>query len=132
MVIISRVSINWLSGALPNRGSLRRGLMFQVLGDAEEDLFELMGQMVPRIRRLLAQQHLKTEPQCLDCISPIVRVRDQRSKRGDLRNGGAPDFSIGGRWLSVLKSPFQEPPYHCTRHNVLPAGVSELSQAAMA
>ena len=30
-----------------------------MLGHAEDDLFELMGQMVPRIHR---QQHLKTEP----------------------------------------------------------------------
>jgi len=37
------------------------GHEFQVLGDAEADLFELMGQMVPRIRRALAQQHLKTD-----------------------------------------------------------------------
>lgn len=38
------------------------GYQFQVLGAAEVDLFELMGQLVPRIRRLLAQQHLKAEP----------------------------------------------------------------------
>jgi hypothetical protein len=38
------------------------GYRFQVLGDAEEDLFELMGKMVPRIRRLLSRQHLKSEP----------------------------------------------------------------------
>ena len=42
-------------------GGAPGGYQFQVLGDAEEDLFELMGQMVPRIRRLLAQQHLKTD-----------------------------------------------------------------------
>lgn len=34
-----------------------------MLGDAQVDLFDLMGQMVPRMRRLLAQQHLKTDPQ---------------------------------------------------------------------
>jgi hypothetical protein len=38
------------------------GYEFQVLGDAADDLFELMGHMVPRIRRALAQQHLKPEP----------------------------------------------------------------------
>jgi hypothetical protein len=37
------------------------GYQFQVIGDAEGDLFELMGRLVPRIRRLLGQQHLKAE-----------------------------------------------------------------------
>ena len=51
------------------------GYQFQVLGDAEEDLFDLMGRMVPRIRRLLSQQHLRTR-RALDCISPISWCAD--------------------------------------------------------
>ena len=38
------------------------GFQFQVMGDPDEDLFELMGRMVPRIRKLIGQQHLKPEP----------------------------------------------------------------------
>lgn len=37
------------------------GYEFQVLDDAEADLFDLMGRMIPRIRRLLARQHLRTD-----------------------------------------------------------------------
>ena len=36
------------------------GYEFQVLGDAEDELFGLMGQMVPRIRRVLARAELRT------------------------------------------------------------------------
>lgn len=35
------------------------GYQFQVIGDAQADIFELMGRMVPRIRRLITQQHLE-------------------------------------------------------------------------
>ncbi len=67
------------------------GHQFQVLGDAEDDLFELMGQMVPRIRRLLAQQHLKTEPYMpgLHIVDFLVRGRitwdDNEDEDGQLR-----------------------------------------------
>jgi len=37
------------------------GYQFQVIGEAEADLFELMGQMVARMRRSLGQQHLTVE-----------------------------------------------------------------------
>jgi hypothetical protein len=36
---------------------LEDGAQESEIGDAEQDLLELMGQMMPRIRRLLAQQH---------------------------------------------------------------------------
>ena len=67
------------------------GHQFQVLGDAEADLFGLMGQMVPRIRRLLAQQHLKPEPHMpgLHIVDFLVRGRitwdDNEDEDGQLR-----------------------------------------------
>jgi hypothetical protein len=38
-----------------------RGYEFQVLGDAEADLFSLMAQMIERMRRALAMRHLQKE-----------------------------------------------------------------------
>jgi hypothetical protein len=37
------------------------GYEFQVLGDPEEDLFALMGQLIERMRRTLTQRHLQYE-----------------------------------------------------------------------
>lgn len=53
------------------------GYEFQVLGDAEADLFGLMGQMVPRVRRLLVRQHLNTDPHMpgLHIADSVVRGR---------------------------------------------------------
>jgi hypothetical protein len=36
---------------------------FQILGEAEADLFGLMGQLIERMRRTLAQQHLEKDDQ---------------------------------------------------------------------
>jgi hypothetical protein len=75
------------------------GYQFQVLGDAEQDLFELMGRMVPRIRRLLAQQHLKTEPHMpgLHIANFLVRGRITWD---DNEDGRLPMLVIDGREIS--------------------------------
>jgi hypothetical protein len=75
------------------------GYEFQVLGDAEADLFELMGQMVPRIRRLLARQHLKTEPQMpgLHIADSLVRGRITWDDKED---GQLPMLVIDGKEIS--------------------------------
>ena len=39
------------------------GYQFQILGEAEADLFGLMGQLIERMRRSLAQQHLEKDEQ---------------------------------------------------------------------
>lgn len=75
------------------------GYQFQVLGDAEEDLFELMGQMVPRIRRLLAQQHLKTEPHMRGLHIADLLVRG-RITWDDNEDGRVPMLVIDGREIS--------------------------------
>jgi hypothetical protein len=55
----------------------------RVLGDAADDLFELMGHMVPRIRRLLAQQDLKSDPHM-----PGLHIADSlRGGSSDSRSG---------------------------------------------
>jgi hypothetical protein len=76
-----------------------RGYQFQVLGDAEQDLFELMGQMVPRIRRLLAQQHLKTEPHMPGLHIADFLVRG-RITWDDNEDGRLPMLVIDGREIS--------------------------------
>jgi len=75
------------------------GYQFQVLGDAEDDLFKLMGQMVPRIRRLLAQQHLKTEEHMpgLHIADCLVRGRITWDENHD---GRLPMLVIDGKELS--------------------------------
>jgi hypothetical protein len=75
------------------------GYEFQVLGDAEADLFRLMGQMVPRIRRLLARQHLKTDPHMrgLHIADRMVRGRISWD---DNEDGRLPMLIIDGKEIS--------------------------------
>ncbi len=75
------------------------GYQFQVLGDAEADLFGLMGQMIPRIRRLLAQQHLKPEPHMpgLHIADFLVRGRITWDENED---GRLPMLVIDGKEIS--------------------------------
>lgn len=75
------------------------GYQFQVIGDAEGDLFDLMGQMVQRIRRLLAQQHLKTEPHMpgLHIADTLVRGRITWDENEE---GRLPMLVIDGREIS--------------------------------
>ncbi len=78
------------------------GYQFEVLGDTEADLFELMGQMVPRIRRLLAQQHLKTELHMpgLHIADFLVRGRITWDENGD---GRLPMLVIDGKQISWVQ-----------------------------
>jgi len=75
------------------------GYQFQVLGHAEADLFELMGQMVPRIRRLLAQQHLRTEPHMPGLHIADLLVRG-RITWDDTEDGRLPKLVIDEREIS--------------------------------
>jgi len=78
------------------------GYQFQVLGEAEADLFELMGQMVPRIRRLLARRHLVTLPhmQGLHIADSTVRGRITWDEHGDDR---LPMLVIDGKEISWIQ-----------------------------
>jgi hypothetical protein len=75
------------------------GYQFQVLGDADDDLFDLMAEMVPRIRCLLAQQHLKTEP-----YMPGLHIADclvrGRITWDDKQDGRLPMLAIDGKEIS--------------------------------
>jgi hypothetical protein len=75
------------------------GYQLQMLGQAEEDLFDLMGQMVPRIRRMLAQQHLNTEPDVpgLHIADLLVRGRITWDENED---GRLPMLVIDGKEIS--------------------------------
>ena len=75
------------------------GYEFQVLGDAADDLFELMGQMVPRIRRALAQQHLKPEPHMPGLHIADFLVRG-RISWDDKEDGRLPMLVIDGKEIS--------------------------------
>ena len=75
------------------------GYEFQVLGDAADDLFELMGQMVPRIRRALAQQYLKPEPHMPGLHIADFLVRG-RISWDDQEDGRLPMLVIDGKEIS--------------------------------
>ena len=75
------------------------GYQFQVLGRAEQDLFTLMGQMVPRIRRLLGQPHLKTEPHMAGLHIADFLVRG-RITWDENEEGRLPMLVIDGREIS--------------------------------
>jgi len=81
------------------------GYEFQVLGDAADDLFELMGQMVPRIRRALAQQHLKPEPHMpgLHIADFLVRGAHQLGRPGGWPAADARDRRQGD-FLGALRA----------------------------
>ncbi len=80
-------------------GGVPGGYEFQVLGDAEADLFELMGQMVPRIRRALARQHLKPEPHMPGLHIADFLVRG-RITWDDNEDGRLPMLVIDGKEIS--------------------------------
>jgi hypothetical protein len=51
------------------------GYQFQILGAAEQDLFALLGQLVGRMRRALAQRHLETRDFGVGIEDMLVRGR---------------------------------------------------------
>jgi hypothetical protein len=74
------------------------GYQFQMLADPEADLFGLMGQLLERIRRTLAQQHLEHEPGMgLSIKDFVVRGRIAWSSAQD---GRLPSLVIDGRQVS--------------------------------
>ena len=75
------------------------GYQFQVLGRSEQDLFTLMGQLVSRIRRLLGQQHLKTEPHMAGLHIADFLVRG-RITWDENEEGRLPMLVIDGREIS--------------------------------
>lgn len=71
------------------------GYQFQVLGDAEADLFGLLGQLIERMRRALAVHHLKEEKRFgLTIADCLVRGRITCDSEED---GRVPLLVIDGR-----------------------------------
>jgi len=75
------------------------GYQFQVLGDAEADLFGLMGQMVPRIRRSLERQHLKAHSH-MPGLHITERMVRGRITWDDNEDGRLPMLVIDGKEMS--------------------------------
>jgi hypothetical protein len=75
------------------------GYQFQVIGDVDGDLFELMGRMVLRIRRLLGQQHLEAEAgtKALHIADLLARGRITWD---DNEDGRLPMLVIDGKEIS--------------------------------
>ena len=77
------------------------GYQFQILGEAEADLFGLMGQLIERMRRSLAQQHLEKDEQFgLVIKDSLVRGRIDFDSNED---GRVPLLVIDGQEVSWEK-----------------------------
>jgi len=79
------------------QGGERGGYEFQILDDAEVDLFELMGRLVERMRRRLALRHLVDNGQRLSIADMSVRGRVSCDPDSDYR---VPMLVIDGREVS--------------------------------
>jgi hypothetical protein len=74
------------------------GYQFQMLAEAEADLFALLGQLIERMRRSLALQHLEHEPRMGLLIKDfLVRGRIDCDLGSD---GRVPQLVIDGREIS--------------------------------
>jgi hypothetical protein len=73
------------------------GYEFQALGDPEGDLFALMGQLIERMRRTLAQRHLEEEGGRLHIADFLARGRISWDEEED---GRVPLVVIDGRAIS--------------------------------
>ena len=77
------------------------GYQFQILGEAEADLFGLMAQLIERMRRSLAQQHLEKDEQFgLVIKDSLVRGRIDFDSNED---GRVPLLVIDGQEVSWEK-----------------------------
>jgi hypothetical protein len=77
------------------------GYQFQILGEAEADLFGLMGQLIERMRRSLVQQHLEKDEQFgLVIKDSLVRGRIDFDSNED---GRVPLLVIDGQEVSWEK-----------------------------
>ena len=84
--------------AIELRDEEPRGYQFQVIGDPEDDLFALMGQLIERMRRALAMQHLEYEkPFGWVIADSMVRGRITWN---DAEDGRVPQLVIDGRDVS--------------------------------
>ena len=84
--------------ALELKDGAPSGYQFQMLDDAEADLFAVMGQLVARMRRTLAQQHLEQERGRRFSIKDfLVRGRIDCDLESD---DGLPQLVIDGREIS--------------------------------
>jgi hypothetical protein len=89
-----RVSLD----AFELRGGDPGGYEFQIIGDAESDLFALLGQLIERMRRALSMRHLKEEPSFgLGIADVLVRGRISWDSNED---GRAPLLVIDGHEVS--------------------------------
>jgi hypothetical protein len=76
------------------RDGERCGYEFQVLGDPQADLFELMARLVERMRRVLSKQHLVDDRHGCSIADTVVRGRISCDLDSDER---VPMLVIDGR-----------------------------------
>ncbi|MGH7107260.1 MAG: DUF7713 domain-containing protein [Acetobacteraceae bacterium] len=88
-----RVSLD----ALELRDDTSEGYQFQIIDDAEADLFGLMGQLVERMRRALAQRHLEEDGGQLQIADFVARGRITCDLEQD---GRVPVMVIDGREIT--------------------------------
>jgi len=80
------------------KGGAPSGYQFQMIDEAEVDLFAVMGQLIARMRRMLALQHLEHEPRFgLVIKDSVVRGRIDCDLDSEER---MPQLVIDGREIS--------------------------------
>ncbi|MBT2792839.1 DUF7713 domain-containing protein [Paraburkholderia strydomiana] len=75
----------------------REGFRFQILGDPQTDPFELLGQMVKKIRRALAISHVVERAGQLELAGTMVRGRIEWDEN---QHGRLPCVVIDGRRIA--------------------------------
>lgn len=73
------------------------GYKFQLVGDAEDDLFILLGKLIQRIRKTLSVRHIKDGDYGLQVVDETVRGRIEWD---DEEDGRVPLMVVDGREIS--------------------------------
>lgn len=73
------------------------GYRFQIVGDPEDDLFALLGQLIQKIRRTLSIKHLTDNGNGLRIADQTVRGRIEWD---DSQDGRVPLIAVDGREIS--------------------------------
>lgn len=91
----------FLPGVALNAFELRdgepAGYQFQIIGDPEEDLLALFGQLIGKIRRALSLKHLKQGSLGLEVADQVVRGRIEWDQD---ENGRVPLLVVDGREIT--------------------------------
>ena len=79
------------------RSGAPAGYEFHMMGEAEEDLFTMLGRLVEKIKRALAVKHVKRGRMGLEVVGQVVRGRIEWD---DAEEGRVPMMVVDGKGVS--------------------------------